>query len=290
MSGQSLSSNQGGAVEGWQIGDAENAAENLAQSPAESYEAYLASAFRPWADQLIERAGLSAGERVLDVACGTGIVARRAALRVGASGTVVGLDLNAGMLSVASRASVGLQPAIEWRQGSALELPFAAESFDAVFCQQALQFLSDPVAALIEVRRVLAPGGRVAANVCRPIACSPGYVALADALARHVGPDAAAIMRSPFPPWTVEGVRRLFADAGFAHPHVTIEPGVLRYSSAAEFLRREAASSPIAGAVSALDSEVRGRLIQELEASLADFRDDEGVVCAVPLYVAVARR
>ena len=87
-----------------EIGDAENAAEDLAQSPAESYEAYLAFAFRPWADQLIERAGLSAGERVLDVACGTGIVARRAALRVGASGTVVGLDLNAGMLSVASRA------------------------------------------------------------------------------------------------------------------------------------------------------------------------------------------
>ena len=80
------------------------------KAPAESYEAYLASAFRPWADQLIERAGLSAGERVLDVACGTGIVARRAAPRVGASGTVVGLDLNAGMLSVA-QSRVGRPPA-----------------------------------------------------------------------------------------------------------------------------------------------------------------------------------
>jgi SAM-dependent methyltransferase len=201
----------------------------------------------------------------------------------------VGLDLNAEMLAVARRASVGLQPAVAWRQGSVLELPFAAAGFDAVFCQQALQFFSDPVAALSEMRRVLAPGGRVAANVCRPIACSPAYVALADALGRHVGAEAAAIMRSPFPAWTLEACRTLFADAGFVQPHVTIEPGVLRYPSAAEFLRREAASSPFAGTVNALDAEVRGRLIQELETSLADLVDDEGIVCAVPRYVAVAR-
>jgi ubiquinone/menaquinone biosynthesis C-methylase UbiE len=266
--------------EGWQIeGDS-----------AEAYETYLASAFRPWADDLIARAAVREGERVLDVASGTGIVARQAAPKVGPAGSVTGLDLNAGMLSVARTRSAGLHPAIEWRQASALEMPFPADAFDVVFCEQALQFFSDPVAALCEMHRVLAPGGRAAVNVCRPIEYSPAYVAMADALTRYVGAEAGAIMRSPFSRWTVDTFRGLFSDAGFESVRVTIETGALRYPSIQEFLRREAASSPLAASLNALDVQVRTALIRELESTLSDRVDDEGIACALELYVAVGRK
>jgi ubiquinone/menaquinone biosynthesis C-methylase UbiE len=266
--------------EGWQI----------EQNSAEAYEAYLASAFRPWADELIARAAVREGDRVLDVACGTGIVARQAALSVGPAGKVAGLDLNAGMLRVARAASAGLLPAIEWRQGSALEMPFPADAFDVVFCEQALQFFSDPAAALRDMHRVLARGGRVAVNVCRPIVHSPAYVALADALSEYIGPEAGAMMRSPFSRWTVDELRGLFTDAGFGSVRVTIEPGTLRYPSTQEFLRREAASSPLAAALSALDPKARTALIGQLQSTLSDRLDDEGLVCALELYVVVGSK
>src|SRR5215217_6682792 len=96
----------------------------LEGTAAELYERYLVPAITAfWAADLVRRAAPSAGERVLDIACGTGIVARLAAERMGA-GHVVGLDLNAGMLGVARAASTGSNPPITWLEGSALDLPF----------------------------------------------------------------------------------------------------------------------------------------------------------------------
>ena len=267
------------ASDGWQ----------LEEDSAESYERYLASAFAPWANALVALAGLKEGERALDVACGTGVVARHAAPVAGASGRVVGLDLNEGMLRVARARSAGAIPAIEWRQGNAAALPFAAGAFDVVFCQQALQFLGDPAASLAEMRRVLSAGARAAVSVCRPIRHCATYVVLANALERHVGPEAGVMMRSPFSPWSVAQLRNLFTAAGFRSVTVRIEVGSLRYPSAEEFLRREAASSPLAGPVGALPGPARGALVRELEAALADYCDDDGVVCPVESYVAVAR-
>ena len=111
---------------------------------------------------------------------------------------------------------------------------------------------------------------------------------MADALARHVGPDAAMMMRSPFSPWTVDEFRQLFTDAGFGTVRVTIAVGALRYPSIAEFLRREAASSPLAQPIAALSAGARDQLIRELTAALADRVDDQGVVCGVECYVARA--
>jgi ubiquinone/menaquinone biosynthesis C-methylase UbiE len=271
-------SSPGRALEGWQLeGDS-----------AEAYEQYLAAAFKPWAEDLIRLAGLKEGERVLDLACGTGIVARQAAPKVGARGKVVGLDVNEGMLRVARAVSAGVRPPIEWRQGNAGELPFPVGTFDVAFCEQAMQFFSDPVAALGEMRRVLAPGARVAVSVCRPIRYSPAYVAMADALARHVGPEAGAMMRSPFCSWTVDQFRGLFTEAGFRDVRVTIEVGALRYPSVEEFLRREAASSPLAGPIGALSASARNDLVRDLEAKLSDRVDDDGVMCAIETYVALA--
>src|SRR5215212_5921818 len=104
----------------------------LEGTAAELYERYLVPAITAlWAADLVRRAAPGSGERVLDVACGTGIVARLAAERMGA-GHIVGLDLNAGMLAVARAVSTGSNPPIMWQEGSALELPFPDGSFDVV--------------------------------------------------------------------------------------------------------------------------------------------------------------
>ncbi len=267
-------------IEGWQ----------LEGNAAEAYERYLASAFSPWARALTELAEIRDGERVLDVACGTGIVARHAAERVGARGSVVGLDLNEEMLNVARTVSAGIRPAIEWRRGSAMELPFPDETFDAVCCEQGIQFFSDPAKALAEMRRVMAPSARAAVSVCRPIEYSPAYVELAGLLDRFVSPRAGAMMRSPFSPWNVDELGGLFRKAGFQDVRVRIEVGSLRYPSCREFLRREAASSPLAGPVAALSEGEREELVRRLEHALSDHVDDDGIVCVVESYVALARR
>lgn len=268
-------------TEGWQ----------LEANSAEAYERYLVPAMMArWAEQLVELAAPKPGDRVLDVGCGTGIVARTAAPRVGASGRVVGLDLSEGMLAVARAASAAIRPPIEWRQGNAIGLPFPDGAFDVVFTQQMLQFVSDPSAAVREMHRVLAQEGRVAMGVCRPIEFSPDYVTLAEALKRHVGPEAAAMMRSPFPAWTVDDVRALVAGAGFRDVRVRIEVSSVRYPSAEEFLRREAASSPLSGPIGLLNAGVRGALLRDLEAALRSRRDDEGVVLPLEIYVVLAHR
>ncbi|WP_255192463.1 class I SAM-dependent methyltransferase [Natronobeatus ordinarius] len=263
----------------------------LEQNASEAYEQYLVpSIFASWADQLVETGEIHDGDRVLDVACGTGIVARRAASRVGTSGSVVGLDVNDGMLAVAAEAAADASPSIEWRQGDATDLPFADEAFDVVCCQQALQFFDDPVAAAEEMRRVLTPGGRMALSVWRPLEFQPAYVLLADALARHVGDEAGAMMRSPFPAWDGENLRTLAQDAGFDDVSVTLEIGSVRYPSVEEFVRREAASSPLAEPLAAVEREVRDGLVREVEDALDRYLDDDGIVSPMESYVVTAER
>lgn len=263
----------------------------LEQNASEAYEQYLVPPiFAPWADRLIETSDVYDGDRVLDVACGTGIVARRAASRVGTSGSVVGIDINEGMLAVAEETATGIQPSIEWRQGDATDLPFSDEQFDVVCCQQSLQFFDDPVAAVKEMQRVLAPSGCVALSVWRPLDYQPAYVALAEALERYIGGEAGNMMRSPFPAWDGEDLRTLIRDARFRDMSVTIEISSVRYPSVEEFVRREAASSPLAEPIAATEREVQEKLVREVEDSLNEYIDDEGIVSPMESYVVTAER
>jgi ubiquinone/menaquinone biosynthesis C-methylase UbiE len=267
--------------EGWQ----------LAGKSAEAYERYLVPAlFTASAERLLDLAGVKEGDRVLDVACGTGIVARRAVPRAGAAGKVVGLDLNGDMLEVARTASAGTRPAIEWRQGNAAELPFPDGVFDIVLCQQALQFFTDRPKAFREMHRVLAPQGRLALSVCRPIEYSPAYPPLAAALERHVGAEAGAMMRSPFLSWGREQLRTALREAGFQDVRVRISVAEVRYPSPEELVRQEAASSPLAGPLSALSPDVRAGLLRDVSAALRERVDDDGVVSPLETFVVAARR
>src|SRR4029450_3806767 len=190
----------------------------VAGSAPEVYERELVPAvFGVWAPILVELAQPRPGERVVDVACGTGIVARIAATRVGPTGAVVGVDLNPGMLSVARSASTDPQShaPIQWQEASADKLPFPDGSFDIVYCQLGLQFFSDRVAALREMRRVLGAEGRLALMVWRGMHESPGFAALAEALDRHVGQAAATIMRAPFALSDADQLAALVRNVGF---------------------------------------------------------------------------
>ena len=263
----------------------------LEESSAESYERYLIPLFfAPGAQYLIELAALREGERVLDLACGTGIVARRAAGKVGANGMVVGLDRNEAMLAVARKASSDIRQPIEWRQGDAHSIPFPATSFDIVFCQQGLQFFLDRLAALLEAHRVLVPNGRLALSAMRPIKHNPEYDLLAEALERYVGSDAGTMMRSPFLPLSTSELRDLLKSAGFQDVRILIGIGPVRYPSVNEFLRREMASSPLAGRFKSLSDDMFRTIVHDLEVALEGHIDDDGIVFPAEIYFAIAHR
>jgi ubiquinone/menaquinone biosynthesis C-methylase UbiE len=266
----------------------------LVESSADAYERYLVPLlFAPGAQYLMQLAGLETGERVLDVACGTGIVARTAAPHVGAAGTVTGIDLNEGMLAVARKESATIHPPIQWRQGDACSIPFPDDAFDVAFCQQGLQFIPDPGAALREVERVLAPKGRLVLSMLRSIEYNPGYAALAEVFEPHIGPEAAMMMRSPFSPMSSGELRSLFVEAGFQNVQLLIGIGPVRYPSAAEMVQWEIASSPIAAGpqLAALkEGDGAARLIRDLEKALAEYTDDHGIVFPTETYLVAARR
>ena len=153
-------------------------------NPAENYQRFFVPAIgRPVADDLIGVAALQPGQRVLDVACGTGVVTRLAAERVGAAGVVAGLDVNPGMLAVA-RAETPSGLSIDWHEASVESMPLPDEAFDVVLCQMGLQFVSSKLTALREMRRVLKPGGRALVTVPGPK--PPLFAVMTDALARHL--------------------------------------------------------------------------------------------------------
>ena len=169
---------------------------------------------QPWAAKLVDRAALSPGCRVLDVACGTGVATRIAAERVGPSGEVVGVDLNAAMLSVARSLEPVPGARIRWRRGDAEDLPFPDLSFDAVLCQQGFQFFPDRVKAALEIARVLRPGGRLAVSVW----CGPDWNPLAAALIsvlQDSRPEFSQAMRWPFSVQNRREITAPIARAGF---------------------------------------------------------------------------
>lgn len=261
----------------------------------EAYEHYLVPRFfAPGAQVLIELSGLTQSERVLDVACGTGSVARAAAARVGTQGMVSGLDINEGMLEMARKVSSVIYPAIEWRSGNAMDLPYPDVSFDVVFCQQALQFIPDRQAALREMGRVLAPGGRLAYSFLRSLQYNPAYGFFVEALERQGWIDAARLMGSPFPAMSIEALREMTTSAGFQDVRVLIGIGPVRYPSAKEFARQEIAATsavlPPEHQLRIPEIDVYEAMVHDLEQMLREYTDDEGIVFPTETYLVTGRR
>ena len=263
----------------------------LQRGAADAYERYLVPAiFRQWAEALVRQAHCGAGDRVLDVGCGTGIVARSAAGLVGPDGTVVGVDVNPAMVMVARHVAAHVSPPIRWDEADMRALPFPDHAFTVTLCQFALTFVPDAVAALTELRRVTEPGGRVVLTVWRDLARNPGWALFATALERHVGEAAADMMRVPFTLGDPDELRGLFVHAGFAGVRLHSEVKMTRFPSPAEMIRRQAASSPLAGPVGALDTAALCDLEVELAGLLRQYTDDDGVAFPSEAHIITAQR
>jgi SAM-dependent methyltransferase len=208
---------------------------------------------------------------------------------MGASGKVVGLDLNPGMLVVARALPPPSEAPIEWQEGNAGALPFAEASFDVVLCQQGVQFFPDRPAALREMRRVLVPGGRLALSVWRSNHYHPFFMALIDALARHVSPEAGAAARAPLALGDGTELRALIAGAGFQEVRLRIGILPMRIASLEEYLPAQLAAMPMASAVAAAGEGAHMALLRDISAAVQAYRDDEGLVFPMEAHIAVAR-
>ena len=243
---------------------------------AETYEAKLVPAvFGEWAPHLCDVAGVAPGQSVLDVACGTGIVARTAAERVVPGGRVVGVDLNEAMLAVARR----LRPDLEWRHGDAAALPFADAAFDVVVCQAAMMFFPEAERALREMGRVVRERGTIALQVWGTLESSPGYARFAEVIARHAGADAVTLFDSY---WRLGDLHELLAlceSSGLRVTSTRARLGSVRFASIDEFVRTEAEATPL---LERIDDDTYRRIREDAGEALRAFLTASGDV-AVPI-------
>jgi ubiquinone/menaquinone biosynthesis C-methylase UbiE len=252
---------------------------------AEVYEDFFVPAlFQQWASRVADAAQISSGQCILDVACGTGVLTREVVDRVGASGSVIGLDLNEGMLAVAKRKA----PEIEWRQGYAEALPFDSSSFDAVVCQFGLMFFENRRAAIEEMVRVVRQGGHLAIAVWDSLENIPGYAALTELLERLFGHEAADAMRAPFVLGDTQVLRSLFTDAGVPHAQITTHEGTARFPSISSWVYTDVKGWTLADLI---DDAQYQLLLREAENKLQRFVTPEGAVAFhLPAHIVTATK
>jgi SAM-dependent methyltransferase len=257
----------------------------VSMQAAEVYEScFVPAIFGAWAGLVADAARIRTGDRVLDVGCGTGVLAREAHRRVGREGRVVGLDLNEGMLAVAART----EPKIEWRQGDAASLPFEDASFDVVVSQFALMYVPDRATSLREMWRTLASGGRLAIAAWAPIGHARGYQILVDVATRKCGREAADVLAAPFVLGDRAELANLLVDGGISGASVTLHEGSIQFPSVTEFIRIEVEGSPLADMVS---DDVMETLAAESEGALAEFVVPSGeIVMPIDAHIVTASK
>jgi ubiquinone/menaquinone biosynthesis C-methylase UbiE len=260
----------------------------LSDEAAERYERCPARyILGPCAPLLVNAARPTVGERVLDVACGTGVVARIAAERVGPSGRVIGVDLNPGMIRVARSLPVPIGAPIEWLERSALDLRLEDASFDVVLCQQGLQFFPDKALALREMRRVLDHGGRLALSVWKGVGAY--HHAVGDALARFISAESAVRFCASRQVPTAEDLQRLAAQAGFADVEVRLREINIHLPRLDEFTLNHLTGTPVADGLAGATPEAREKLAASVMKQLQRYADGDGVTYPEEARVLTAR-
>jgi ubiquinone/menaquinone biosynthesis C-methylase UbiE len=241
------------------------------ETPAEVFDRlFLPAMAGPWAVRVADAARLGPGDRVLDVACGTGAVASEALRRVGPEGQVAGLDVSPDMLAVARRKLPGL----DLRQSRAEELPFDDEAFDAITCQFGLMFFEGREAALRHMSRVLRPGGRLSVAVWDALERTPGYTALTEIVEKHLGAEAGIPIRAAFALGDADEMLSLLDAAGFASVQARSIDATARFPSVADWVEAE-----VKGWIAADISEQQyGALLADAQRALAPYEQDDGTV------------
>lgn len=248
----------------------------LSDDAAARYERCVARyILAPWAPLLIDAAHVVAGEHVLDVACGTGVVAREAAKRVGPAGRCVGVDLNRGMIAVARSNGFSNDPPVEWCEADALDLPFPSRSFDVVLCQQGLQFFPDRAKALGEMRRVLVDTGGIALSVWRNT--GPYNGALAAALARHIDQETATRFLASRTTPSHDALVEAATAAGFGDIRIDVSRIDVHLPRIDRFALEHLAATPVAAAVASASRAARAQLAAHVMQEMRSYVDGDGV-------------
>lgn len=258
---------------------------DAAVAASRAYEdLHVNALFGDWADPLLDAAGVTTGARVLDVACGTGVVARRALPRVGPSGHVTGLDVAPGMLAVARQ----LEPRVRWVEGEAARLPFDDDDFDAVVCSFGLMFFPDRERAVREMLRCARPTARVAASVWDSLERATAYPTTVELLERMAGSAAADALRAPFVLGDPEELASLFERAGASTVSVATRVGTARFPSVRVMVEADLRGwLPVMGVE--LDEALIEAVLTEAEAALSDHVTGDGaMVFSVPGHVVTA--
>ena len=262
---------------------------------AQLYEReWVPALFDKWAQNTAKLAPAKAGDAALDVACGTGVVARLVAAQTGITGRVTGIDLNPCMLEVARTQSEPQDDlslgTVEFRQADACNLPFPDASFQVAYCQFGLQFFADRAKALREMRRVLVPEGRVALTVWGAIEKSPGFAILARALERDIGATEAQIVRSAYSFCSPSEMRSMMEAAGFCDVAIATHSELVQFRSVDHFITTCLTGSRLGEAVFKVDQCTRRILIDRVRAGLARYERPDGLCFPVEALLLRARR
>jgi ubiquinone/menaquinone biosynthesis C-methylase UbiE len=239
----------------------------------EIYERCWAEQLRPAQERLLARAEIAPGEAVLDIACGTGLGTFPAAERVGPGGRVLATDLSERMVErVRGEARRRGLTQVAAERSDAEELPCAEGSFDVALCSLGLMYVPDPVAALVQMRRALRPGGRAVASVWGARSRC-GWAEIFPIVDARVESEVCPLF---FQLGTGDALEDAFGRAGFgglACDRLSVE---LPYDSPAEALAAAFAGGPVALAYSRFDEATREAAHDEYLASIAPFRDGAG--------------
>ena len=257
----------------------------VSASAAEIYEEfYLPALFEEWPPRVIEAARIQSGQRVVDVACGTGVLARAVAERVGPEGSTVGVDINEGMLAVARAKS----PGIEWRQAPAEKLPLDDDTIDSVVSQFGLMYFEDQQGALEEMIRVLRPGGNLAVAVWDTLKNTPGYAAVTQLLQRLFGDEVANEMKGPYSLGDKQVLQHLFASAGISGANIQTHEGTARFPSIEAWIHADIKGWTLADMI---DDEQYELMLREARKELARFVTAEDTVAfPAPAHIVTASK
>ena len=253
----------------------ENAAiDTAAIEAAWAYEGlHVGALFEQWAGPVLAAAGVTSGADVLDVACGTGVVARTAHGLVGPTGSVTGLDIGPGMLTVAEQ----IEPGVRWVEGDAGRLPFDDDEFDAVVSQFGLMFFPDRAQAIRQMLRCVRPGGRVVVAVWDALERSAAYPVAVDLLRARAGAAAAEALAAPFVLGDTGELRSLFEEAGAEDVTIETHVGTARFPSIRSMIEAELRGwLPIMGVT--LDGQLIEQILLEADEGLSEFITADGVM------------
>jgi ubiquinone/menaquinone biosynthesis C-methylase UbiE len=263
----------------------DNKTGQVSRSAAETYEEFFVPAlFIEWPERVLDAARVKSGDRVLDVACGTGVLTRAASKRVDTKGSVIGLDINDGMLAVAEKEA----PQIKWKQGRAESLPFEDASFDAVVSQFGLMFFEDRSAAIREMSRVLSPGGHLAVAVWDTLENTPGYASMTALLKRLFGTETAEALYAPYSLGNTKDLHPLFNDLNLQNVQINTYDGTARFESIKSWVFTDIKGWTLSNSI---DESQYQLLLAEAEKELQQYVMSDGTVeFRSPAHIVTASR